>query len=153
MIVATGGVPRRLGVDNEERFIGRGISFCATCDGPFYRGEDVAVVGGGNSAAEESLFLASLARHVTLLVRDDHLNASQVIQDNLRRRDNIDIRFNTEVVRFDGAHNRDLVNVPEAEVPLEVLGFFQEGETLPNRATWRETVRDVCLGFCGAPID
>lgn len=102
LLLATGSRYRRLQVPGENDFIGAGIHFCATCDGPFYRGQPVAVVGGGNSASEESLFLANLAESVTLLVRGDHLNASQVIQEQVLRRPEITVRFNTEVERFDG---------------------------------------------------
>jgi len=106
VLAATGSRYRRLDVPGEAQYLGAGIHFCATCDGPFYRGQAVAVVGGGNSAAEESLFLASLAERVTLLVRGDQLNASQVIQDNLRRRDNVTVRYNTEVAGFEGARGK-----------------------------------------------
>ncbi len=103
LLLATGSHYRRLGAPGENDFIGAGIHFCATCDGPFYRGLPVAVIGGGNSAAEESLFLASLAEKVTLLVRGDQLKASQVIQEKVLRHPKIEVRFNAEVVRFDGA--------------------------------------------------
>lgn len=103
LLLATGSRYRRLGAPGESDFIGAGIHFCATCDGPFYRGLPVAVVGGGNSAAEESLFLAGLAEKVTLLVRGDQLKASQVIQEKVLRHPKIEVRFNTEVARFDGA--------------------------------------------------
>lgn len=103
LLLATGSRYRRLGAPGENDFIGAGIHFCATCDGPFYRGLPVAVIGGGNSAAEESLFLASLAEKVTLLVRGDRLKASQVIQEKVLRHPKIEVRFNTEVVRFEGA--------------------------------------------------
>jgi thioredoxin reductase (NADPH) len=103
LLIATGSRYRRLQVPGESDFIGAGIHFCATCDGPFYRGRPVAVVGGGNSATEESLFLANLAESVTLLVRGDQLNASQVIQEQVLRRPEITVRFNTEVERFHGA--------------------------------------------------
>ena len=102
LLLASGSRYRRLDVPGENAFIGAGIHFCATCDGPFYRDRSVAVVGGGNSAAEESLFLANMARHVTLLVRGDKLNASQVIQEQVLRRPEISVRFHTEVVGFDG---------------------------------------------------
>lgn len=103
LLLASGSRYRRLGVPGENEFVGAGIHFCATCDGPFYRGLPVAVVGGGNSAAEESLFLANLAQHVTLLVRGEQLKASQVIQEQVLRRPEITVRFDTEVVRFDGS--------------------------------------------------
>ncbi|MEI2691786.1 MAG: FAD-dependent oxidoreductase [Anaerolineae bacterium] len=103
LLLTTGSRYRRLGAPGENDFIGAGIHFCATCDGPFYKGLPVAVVGGGNSAAEESLFLANMAQHVTLLVRGDQLKASQVIQEQVLRRPEITVRFGAEVERFDGA--------------------------------------------------
>jgi thioredoxin reductase (NADPH) len=103
LLLAMGSRYRRLGVPGENSFIGAGVHFCAACDGPFYKGQAVAVVGGGNSAAEESLLLTAYVRHVTLLVRGDHLNASRVILDKVLHHPQIDVRFNTEVVHFDGA--------------------------------------------------
>ena len=78
------------------------MHFCATCDGPFYKGKSVAVIGGGNSAAEESLFLVKFVEHVTLLVRGEALTASKIIQDKVLAHPQIDVRFNTETVRFEG---------------------------------------------------
>jgi thioredoxin reductase (NADPH) len=106
LLLATGSRYRRLGVPGESDYIGAGVHFCATCDGPFYRGQPVAVVGGGNSAAEESLLLVKFAERVTLLVRGDQLKASQVIKEKVLRHPQIDVRFNTEVVSFDGSGGR-----------------------------------------------
>ena len=103
LLLATGSRYRRLGAPGEESYIGAGIHFCSTCDAPFYKGMPVVVVGGGNSAAEESLFLVKFAERVTLLVRGEDLKASQVIREKVQRHPQIDIRFQTEVVRFDGA--------------------------------------------------
>ncbi len=103
VLIATGSRYRRLDVPGESDFIGAGIHFCATCDGPFYRGESVAVIGGGNSAAEESLFLAKLTNKVTLLVRGGELKASQVIKEKILRHPKIDVRYHTEAIRFDGS--------------------------------------------------
>ncbi len=106
LLLASGSRYRRLGVPGENDYIGAGIHFCATCDGPFYRGLPVVVVGGGNSAAEESLFLANMAGHVTLLVRGSELKASRVIQEQVLRRPEISVRFNKEVIRFDGGGSK-----------------------------------------------
>jgi len=103
LLLATGSRYRRLDVPGESSYIGAGIHFCATCDGPFYKGQPVVVVGGGNSAAEESLFLVKFAERVTLLVRGGQLKASQVIKEKVLRHPKIDVRFHTEVIRFDGA--------------------------------------------------
>ena len=106
VLIATGSRYRRLGAPGEENYIGAGIHFCATCDGPYYKGKSVAVVGGGNSATEESLLLVNYVKHVTLLVRGDHLKASQFIQDKVLNHPQIDVRFNTDVERFTGAHGK-----------------------------------------------
>jgi thioredoxin reductase (NADPH) len=103
LLVATGSRYRRLGTPGEDDFIGAGIHFCATCDGPFYKGMSVAVIGGGNSAAEESLFLVKFVEKVMLLVRGDELSASQVIQEKTLNHPQIDVRFNMEVTNFSGA--------------------------------------------------
>jgi thioredoxin reductase (NADPH) len=105
-LIATGSRYRRLGVEGEDDYLGAGVHFCATCDGPFYKGREVAVVGGGNSAAEESLFLTRFVTRVTLLVRGESLAASQIIVEKVLDHPQIDVRFHTEVVRFEGAESK-----------------------------------------------
>jgi thioredoxin reductase (NADPH) len=102
VLFATGSRYKRLGAPGEDDFIGAGIHFCATCDGPFYKDLPVTVIGGGNSAAEESLFLVKFVKKVTLLVRGDKLNASQVILEKTLNHPQIEVRFNTEVTNFSG---------------------------------------------------
>jgi thioredoxin reductase (NADPH) len=102
ILVATGSTYRRLGVPGEENLIGAGVHFCATCDGPFYREQHVAVIGGGNSAAEESLFLARFAEKVTILVRGPAMSASKVVVTKVEMTPAIEIRYNTEVVALRG---------------------------------------------------
>ncbi len=102
VLIATGSTYKRLGVPGEDDLIGAGVHFCATCDGPFYKGEHVAVIGGGNSAGEESLFLTRVADKVTLLGRGAAMTASQIVIDKVTANDQIEIRYNTEVTQLHG---------------------------------------------------
>ena len=101
VILATGTVPRRLDVPGEDRFAGSGISWCAICDGPQYRGKDVVVIGGGNSAVEEAAYLADICTHVTIVTMLD-LTADPKACDQLRCRDNVDIHVWQDVLEFTG---------------------------------------------------
>ncbi len=94
LIIATGASAQYLGLDSEESFKGRGVSACATCDGFFYRGRSVAVVGGGNTAVEEALYLANLAESVKLIHRRDTLRAEKILQDRLFAKGNIEVLWN-----------------------------------------------------------
>ena len=102
LLLSVGTRYRRLNVPGEEDFIGAGIHFCATCDGPFYKGEQMVVIGGGNSALEEGLFLTRFAEKVTLLVRGDSLRASQILQEKAANQPKMELRFNTTVQEFRG---------------------------------------------------
>ncbi len=103
MVVASGAEYRRLGVPGEDDYTGAGVHFCATCDGPFYKGEELVVVGGGNSAVEEGLFLTRFSPKVTLLVRGDHLTASQVAVDKILASPAVEVLFRHEVREISGA--------------------------------------------------
>ncbi len=97
LIVATGASAKYLGLPSEEKYAGRGVSACATCDGFFYKGRDVAVVGGGDTAVEEALYLSNLCRKVTLVHRRDALRAEKIMQEKLFARDNVEIAWNRVV--------------------------------------------------------
>ncbi|PKB73369.1 MAG: hypothetical protein BZY75_02250 [SAR202 cluster bacterium Io17-Chloro-G7] len=102
MLLTTGSRYRRLNVPGEEDFIGAGIHFCATCDGPFYKGQDMVVVGGGNSGVEEGLFLTKFAKSVTVLEVRDQLGASQVLREKAASHPLMSVRLNTAVEEFKG---------------------------------------------------
>ena len=102
VILATGAQARWLGLDSEMQFNGRGVSACATCDGFFYKGRDVAVIGGGNTAVEEALYLANICNSVTLVHRRDSLRAEQIMQDRLLNNDNISVEWNRQVAEVLG---------------------------------------------------
>ena len=102
ILLAPGSRYRRLNVPGEEDFVGAGISFCATCDGPFYKGEDLVVVGGGNSGIEEGLFLTKFANKVTVLEVRDRLGASQILKERAASHPQMEVRLNTTVEEFKG---------------------------------------------------
>jgi thioredoxin reductase (NADPH) len=102
ILIATGSTYRRLGVPGEDDLIGAGVHFCATCDGPFYKGQHVAVIGGGNSAGEESLFLTRFADEVTILARGPELTASKIVIDKVTSSPKIEVRYNVEVAELHG---------------------------------------------------
>lgn len=102
LLLAMGGRYRRLGLPEEEKFIGAGVHYCATCDGPFYKGKRVVVIGGGNSAAEETLLLVKYVEKVTLIVRGEGLKASRILQEKVERHPQVERRFETEVIGLEG---------------------------------------------------
>ena len=102
VIIATGAKHRTLGVLGEENFIGNGISFCAVCDGAFYAGQEVAVIGGGNSALVEASLLAETCKKVTIIQNLDHLTGEQKVVDALLKRDNVEVIYSTVVEKFTG---------------------------------------------------
>ncbi|MBL18675.1 MAG: thioredoxin-disulfide reductase [Flavobacteriaceae bacterium] len=97
VIISTGATAKYLGLPSEQRLRGGGVSACAVCDGFFYKGQDVAIVGGGDTAAEEATYLANICRKVTMLVRKDHMRASKAMQHRVTSTPNIDLRYNTEI--------------------------------------------------------
>lgn len=138
LIIATGAIPRFLGLENEKRFIGRGVSTCATCDAFFYRGKKVVVVGGGDSAMEETSFISKFAREVVLVHRRDQLRASKIMQERIFGNDKIEIIWDTIVTDIigteeDGVKAVALENVKtgeKTEYPTD--GFFLAIGHIPN---------------------
>jgi thioredoxin reductase (NADPH) len=128
VILAMGSAYRELGLPDEQRLSGRGVSWCATCDGAFFRDQDIAVVGGGDSAMEEATFLSRFARSVTVIHRRDHLRASKIMAERAFADPKISFRWNTEVValhgdpKLTGLTVRDTVTGEES--PMDVTGLF-----------------------------
>lgn len=130
VIIATGAVPRKLGIEGEGEYTGRGISWCATCDAGFYRDKVVAVIGGGDSAVEEALYLTKFASKVYIVHRRDELRATKVIQDRARANDKIEFALSRIPVRIegDGTKVTSLVldsTKGEGQMSLAVDGVFE----------------------------
>ena len=132
LIVATGASARWVGAENEDELMGYGLSTCATCDGAFHRGDDVLVIGGGDSAMEEALFLAKFADHVTIVHRRDELRASEIMARRALDHEAIDVRWNTELLEIhgsqaDGVTGATLAHHPEG-LPKERLDAGDDAE-------------------------
>ena len=136
VIVATGAQPRRLGVPGEQEFTGRGVSYCATCDGFFFRGKEVVVVGGGDSALEEGLFLTRFASKVRIVHRRDQLRASQILQSRAFANEKIEFIWNSVVTSINGngsVRSVTLRNLKTGEVSeLRTDGVFVYIGHIPN---------------------
>ncbi|MFH1413889.1 MAG: thioredoxin-disulfide reductase [Candidatus Omnitrophota bacterium] len=113
IIIATGAHPKRLGIPGEERFTGRGVSYCATCDGAFYRDKDVMIIGGGNSMAEEALFLTRFAKQVNVVHRRRELRASAVLQERLKKNKKINFVLNSVILEITGSDKIESVKIKD----------------------------------------
>lgn len=102
VIIATGAEPKRLGFDGEEEFFGRGIAYCATCDGPFYKDKPIAVIGGGDTAVKESIFLSKIVSKIYLIHRRDQLRAEKILQDRLFACENVEFKWNSNILKVVG---------------------------------------------------
>jgi len=151
ILIATGSKYRRLNVPGESDFIGAGIHFCATCDGPFYKGKEVVVVGGGNSAGEESLFLARFVEKVTILARGEALSASKVVADNLADNPKIKVLTDVEVKSFSGNGKLNTVNIKNRKTDEEAIihpaGVFVFIGLQPNSAWLPAEIKRDEVGF------
>ncbi len=132
IIIATGASARWLGVPGEKRWRGRGVSFCATCDGPFFRDKVVAVIGGGNTALTEALFLARLARQVFLIHRREHYRAEKILQERLRQEKKIIPLFNTQVKEFLGQERLTHLRL-ESRLVVETGEYQEEIARYPDQ--------------------
>jgi thioredoxin reductase (NADPH) len=151
VIVATGASPRRLGVNGEERFIGKGISTCATCDAPFFRDKVVAAVGGGDTAVQESIFLTRFVKKVYLIHRRDQLRASGILQERAFANEKIEFLWDTVVTGIDGLFGVEKLSIKnvktDAVEELAVDGCFVWVGIEPNNAFLNDAVQLDADGF------
>lgn len=154
VIIATGATARYLGLESEEKYRGSGVSACATCDGFFYKGKDVAVVGGGDTACEEALYLAGMCRKVYLIVRKPFLRASKIMQERVLNAPNIDVMFerNTKELRGEQVvEEAVLINrmgqPDESEEVIKIDGFFLAIGHTPNSDVFKPFMETDETGY------
>ena len=141
VIISTGASAKWLGIPSEQKLMSKGVSACAVCDGFFYKGLEVAVVGGGDTAAEEASYLAKLCPKVHLLVRRDSMRASKIMQDRVKKAENIEIHWNTETVEILGEEEvtgvKVINNKTQETSEIPVKGFFVAIGHKPNTDIFR----------------
>ncbi len=151
VIISTGASARWLGLDSEKRLANKGVSACAVCDGFFFRGQEVAVVGGGDTAAEEALYLSKLCPAVHLLIRRDEMRASKIMQERVFKTGNIKIHWNTEALEILGENEVNGVRVAnnktKEESTIPVKGFFVAIGHQPNTDIFRGWIDMDGLGY------
>lgn len=157
VLIATGASHSKLGIPGEEKLTGMGVSYCATCDGAFFRNRTVAVIGGGDVAVEDAIFLARTSKKVYLLHRRSELRAAKILQENLMRLDNVEILWDTVAEEIkgeeqvDGLITRNVVSGEKKE--LEVDGVFIAVGIHPNTELFRDTVECDDKGYIIADED
>ena len=153
LIIASGASAKMLGLESERKLLGHGVSTCATCDGYFFRGKDVVVVGGGDTAAEDALFLTRYAHEVSIIHRRDQLRASKIMQDRLRRNEKIKFIWNTEVHDILDADKREVSGIKlrhaktREETTKPVHGVFIGIGHEPNTSLFRGQLDVDDLGY------
>lgn len=151
VIISTGATAKYLGLESEQRLIGGGVSACATCDGFFYKGQDVVVIGAGDTAAEEATYLANICRKVTVLVRKDYMRASKAMQHRVNKTENIEVMFNTELEEVLGEQTVEGVrvfnNITDEKTQLDVTGVFVAIGHKPNTEIFKGIIDMDDVGY------
>ncbi|MEZ7993451.1 MAG: thioredoxin-disulfide reductase [Flavobacteriaceae bacterium] len=151
VIISTGATAKYLGLESEQRLIGGGVSACATCDGFFYKGQDVVVVGAGDTAAEEATYLANICKKVTVLVRKDYMRASKAMQHRVNKTENIEVLYNTELDEVLGDNVVDGVrvvnNISGDKEEISVMGLFIAIGHKPNTDLFKDVLEMDDIGY------
>jgi thioredoxin reductase (NADPH) len=151
VIISTGATAKWLGLDSEKRLMNKGVSACAVCDGFFFRGMDVAVVGAGDTAAEEASYLAKLCPKVHLIVRRNEMRASKIMQERVKNTSNIMIHWNSETVEILGENETEAIriknNVNGSEEVIPVKGFFVAIGHKPNTTIFEKWLQMDPSGY------
>ncbi len=151
VIIATGASAKYLGLESEQKFRGKGVSACATCDGFFYKGQDVAVVGGGDTACEDALYLAGLCNKVYMVVRKPYFRASKAMQDRVLNTPNIEVLFEHVTKEIygddDGVKGMKLIKQGKEEVDIKVNGVFIAIGHKPNSDVFKPYIETDEIGY------
>ncbi|KPK97360.1 MAG: hypothetical protein AMJ95_09410 [Omnitrophica WOR_2 bacterium SM23_72] len=157
VIVASGALPKRLGITGEDRLTGKGVSYCGTCDGPLFKNKDILVIGGGDRAIEEAIFLAGYARSVTVVHRRDKLRASKILEEKARAHSGIKFLLDSVVEEISGSTKVESVKVrnvkTKAPSTLSCQGVFIFAGIVPNTAFLNNLLKLEDSGFIIADSD
>ncbi|PHS61384.1 MAG: thioredoxin-disulfide reductase [Flavobacterium sp.] len=151
VIISTGATAKYLGMESEQRLIGGGVSACATCDGFFYKGQDVVVIGAGDTAAEEATYLSNICKTVTILVRKDYMRASKAMQARVNKTENISVIYNTELDEVLGESVvegvRVINNQTKEKQVIDVTGVFIAIGHTPNTELFKDVLDMDEVGY------
>ena len=150
IIIATGADNRKLGIENEDEFIGKGISYCATCDGNFYKGRDVAVVGGGNTAIEDAEYLSDIVNKVYLIHRRDEFRADDISVNKLKEKENVEFILNSKVTKLNGENYLESIEVEDKDNNIKILnisGLFVAVGKIPENENFKNLINMDDKGY------
>lgn len=156
VILATGAKNRQLGIDREEQFIGAGVSYCATCDGAFFRGRDVAVIGGGNTAVEDAMFLANYCNKVYVILRRDVFRADPADVELLKNKENVEIIYNSQIQKIVGDTTVEGIDIKDKdgnERFLKLQGIFVAIGQVPDNQSFESLISIDNAGYVVAGED
>ncbi|MCR4581413.1 MAG: thioredoxin-disulfide reductase [Bacilli bacterium] len=156
IIIATGSDNRKLGLPNEDELIGKGVSYCATCDGAFFKGKDVAVVGGGNTALEDALYLSNLANKVYIIHRRDEFRGEEKSVNLLKEKDNVEFVFNSNVTKLisdDKLNGIEVTNKDGSSKTIDVNGLFIAIGRIPENQNFAKLINLNEAGYIIAGED
>ena len=156
IIIATGNENRKLGLENEDELLGHGISYCATCDGTFFKGKDVAVVGGGNTAVEDALYLSEICNTVSIIHRRDEFRAEKKLVNKLKQKKNIKFFYNSKVTKLNGKNKLnsiEITNNNDEITNLEVSALFIAIGRIPETENFKKIIDAQDNGYIIAGED
>ena len=156
IILATGAENRKLGLSNEDELVGKGLSYCATCDGAFYKGKDVAVVGGGNTALEDALYLSDICNKVYLIHRRSEFRGEETLVNSLKEKDNVEFIYNSNVTKLNANDTLESIEVTDNDrnkKEINVSGIFIAVGRIPENENFKDIIKVDEAGYIVAGED